>query len=84
MRPHGDGDYPHKGGSEGHTEVEGHPHEVVEKATTEVEKKVFLIKLFLIFHVLNLWQFGRSKEGLGDHGSLPSRMAKSDTITYKM
>ena len=26
MKPHGGGNYPHRGGSEGHTEVEENPH----------------------------------------------------------
>ena len=26
MKPHGGGNYPHRGGSEGHTEVEEDPH----------------------------------------------------------
>nr|POE71475.1 hypothetical protein CFP56_44819 [Quercus suber] len=46
MKPHGSGNFPHRGGRADHTELEEYPHgggseghmEVVEKATTEVEK----------------------------------------------
>nr|POF15757.1 anthocyanidin 3-o-glucoside 2''-o-glucosyltransferase [Quercus suber] len=38
MKPHGGGNYPHKGGSEGHTEVEEYPHGVGSEGHTEVEE----------------------------------------------
>nr|POE89149.1 hypothetical protein CFP56_75671 [Quercus suber] len=38
MKPHGGGNYPHIGGSEGHTEVEEYPHGGGSEGHMEVEE----------------------------------------------
>ena len=44
MKPHGGGNYPHRGGSEGHTEVEENPHEGGrENHYRGGERKVFIV-----------------------------------------